>query len=168
MRIQRLHAIATLVLGIGVLCAPVHAKDGKTYKHLAIREFEAASDLGLPPDFKSALDRHLVEQLLKTGRFINVTLVETGAEPPADADVVLTGKIERFKKGNRAARYMVPGLGATSIKAHVEFIDPATKTPLCQDDVHGKVIIGVFGGDSKGATNGMAKGVAKTAKKRLP
>ena len=99
-----------------------------------------------------------MEQLLKTGRFINVTLVETGTEPPADADVVLSGKIEKFKKGNRAARYMVPGLGATSIKAHVEFIDPATKTPLCQDDVHGKVIIGVFGGDSKGATNGMAKG----------
>ena len=168
MRIQKLHTIITLVVGIGVLCAPVHAKDGKTYKHLAIREFEAASDLGLPADFKAALDRHLVEQLLKTRRFTNVTLVETGAEPPADADIVLTGKIEKFKKGSRAARYMIPGLGATSIKAHIEFLDPAAKTSLCQNDVHGKVVIGAFGGDSKGATNGMAKGVAKTARKSLP
>ena len=167
MRIQRFHAIIAFVLGIGVLCTPIHAR-GKTYKHLAIQEFEASSDVNLPPDFKSALDRHLVEQLLKTGRFINVTLVAAGTQPSADADIVLTGRIEKFKKGSRIARYMVPGLGATSIKAHVEFLDAATKTPLCQNDVHGKVVIGAFGGDSKGATNGMAKGVAKTAKNSLP
>jgi hypothetical protein len=43
-----------------------------------------------------------------------------GAQPPAEADMIMTGRIEKFKKDNRAARYMMPGLGAASIKAHVE------------------------------------------------
>jgi hypothetical protein len=35
-----------------------------------------------------------------------------------------------------------------------------------EKDVDGKVIMGLFGGDSKGATDGLAKEVAKDARNR--
>ena len=127
----------------------------------------APADSDIPPDFRDSLRRNVVKRLQDTGRFLSVTLMEKDQQPPADADIVLTGKIARFKKGNRAERYMVPGMGATSIRAWIEFADPAGKS-LLKKEVSGKVVIGFLGGDSKGATNGLAKGLAKSVKKSLP
>ncbi|MGI0085727.1 MAG: DUF4410 domain-containing protein [Nitrososphaerales archaeon] len=121
-----------------------------------------------PADFAEALRHNLLHQLQDTKRFEDVTFLDKGQKPPADADLVLTGKIEKFNKGSRMARYMVPGVGMTKIKASVSFTDPAGNQVVLQKEVSGKVVMGVFGGDSKGATNGLAKDVAKAAKKGLP
>ena len=51
--------------------------------------------------------------------------------------------------------------------AHVQFIDVATGSVVFEKDVDGTVWIGLFGGDSSGATRGLAKEVAKIAKKQL-
>jgi maltose-binding protein MalE len=45
--------------------------------------------------------------------------------------------------------------------------DAATGNVLFEKDVEGKVIIGLMGGDSAGATRGLAKEVAKVTKKKF-
>ena len=55
------------------------------------------------------------------------------------------------------------GAGKTKIKAHVKFVDVSTGETVFEDDVDGKVIMGMFGGSSPGATRGLAKEVAKVA-----
>jgi Domain of unknown function (DUF4410) len=161
-----------LLISIGVVAllaaVPAAAGAGKTYSHLVVQDFQVPADADFPPDFRNALRRNIVRHLQETGRFLNVTLLEPGQAAPTDADIALTGKIVRFKKGSRAERYMVPGMGQTSIRAWVEFTNPATGDSLLKKEVGGKVVIGVLGGDSKGATNGLAKGLAKSVKKDLP
>jgi hypothetical protein len=156
-------------LMFGVLSLPAMAGGGMIYTHLSVRTFEAPEDKEFPPNFAQQLKRNLVLQLTRTNRFRNISLEEGDATPPADTDVVLTGKIVSFKKGNRAVRYFtVPGVGATKIKAVVEFRDPKTGRVFYSAEVTGKVLMGVMGGDSLGATNGLAKGVAKIVQKHLP
>jgi hypothetical protein len=77
---------------------------------------------------------------------------------------------EQYKnnKGNSAKQCLL-GFGAatTKVVAHVKFIDATTGNVLFEKDVDGKVIIGLMGGDSNGATRGLAKEVAKVAKKKF-
>jgi hypothetical protein len=62
---------------------------------------------------------------------------------------------------------MVPGLGATKIKAVITFTDPATNKVLLEAQVHGSVHFGAFGGSSMGAVKQIAKQLAKDVKKQL-
>ena len=163
-----LTSIAAMTLAVVSTGARALAKDGKTYSHLVVQAFEAPADSDFPADFRDALRHNVVKHLQDTGRFQSITLLDPGQPAPSDADIMLTGKIVRFKKGSRAERYMVPGLGATSIRAWIEFTEPAAGTSLLKKEVSGKVVIGFLGGDSKGATNGLAKGLAKSVKKSLP
>jgi Domain of unknown function (DUF4410) len=161
-------AVVLVVSGYVLSGGLASAKEGPTYGHLVIQSFDTSSADDFPADFRDSLRRNLVKHLQDTGRFRSITLIEPGTPLPADADIVLTGKIVKFQKGNRAERYMVPGLGTTSIRAWIEFTETATGKSLLKKEVNGKVFIGVFGGDSKGATNGLAKQLAGSVKKSLP
>ena len=57
------------------------------------------------------------------------------------------------------------GAGATVIDAHIKCYDATTKEMLLEQDVDGKVAMGVMGGKSEGANNGLAKEIAKDIKK---
>ena len=88
--------------------------------------------------------------------------------PQSEPVLVVTGTITKFKKGNQAARYLVGfGAGATVIGAHIKCFDAATKEVVLERDVDGKVIMGMMGGKSEGANNGLAKEVAKDIKEKL-
>jgi hypothetical protein len=166
---QRILAwLGVLTLSLGVALPLASAQTNKTYKRLVIESFDVPDGANFPADFAIALRDNLVHQLEKTKRFESVTFVDKGQPVPNDADLVLTGNIVKFDLGNRAARYILPGSGMTKIKAEVTFSDPQKSQPLLQREVSGKVVIGAFGGDSKGATNGLAKDVAKAARKDLP
>ena len=135
---------------------------------LKVEQFEVPGDVKLPDDFRAALSRNLVSRLQESGKFGMVVDGDSQSGPAGVPEVRLTGSITKFKKGSQAERYFLgPGFGKTILKAHVQFIETATGKVLLEKDVDGKVIIGLFGGDSKGATNGLAKEVAKIAKKRL-
>jgi hypothetical protein len=57
------------------------------------------------------------------------------------------------------------GAGQTKVKAHIKFIDRDTGEVLFEDDVDGKVVGGgLFKSESIGATEGLAKEVAKVTK----
>jgi hypothetical protein len=59
------------------------------------------------------------------------------------------------------------GAGKTKIVAHVKFVDAATGNVQLEKNVDGKVWIGFMGGESIGATKGLAKDVAKLARKNF-
>jgi hypothetical protein len=154
---------------LGALVSPIaSAKDAKRYKHLVVQSLDVPAGTDFPPEFAESLRHNLVRHLQDSHRFEAVSSVEQGKAIPEEADIVMSGKILRFNKGNRAERYMVPGLGRTSLRAQIEFLDPVTKKPLFQKEVSGHVVMGLFGGGSQGATNGLAKDVVKVVKKDLP
>jgi curli biogenesis system outer membrane secretion channel CsgG len=73
----------------------------------------------------------------------------------------LNGTVTHYDKGSRAKRYLVGfGAGKTKIVAHITVADKETGEVLFEDDVDGKVVMGGMGGDSLGATRGLAKEVA--------
>ena len=73
-----------------------------------------------------------------------------------------------YKAGNQAARYLVGfGAGKTKVVAHVKFTDTATNQVVFEDNVDGKVVMGLLGGSSPGATRGLAKEVASKAVSRF-
>ncbi len=151
---------------VGCSALPASAQAKKTYQHLVVEEFQTPVG-DFPADFADALRRDVVHQLEGTKRFEKVTFLEKGQTVPSDADLVLTGNITNFDKGSRAARYMVPGLGATKIKATITFTDPAINKAVLEAEVHGSVHFGVFGGSSMGAVKQISKQLAKDVKKRL-
>jgi hypothetical protein len=159
--------VATLLAG-AILVRTASAENKKTYQNLVVQAFDTSSSGDLPADFADSLRRDIIKHLEQTKRFRKITFLEKGQQAPADADIILTGKIENFKEGSRAARYLVPGVGATKIKAAITFTDPASNKSLLDAEVHGSVYFGVFGGSSMGAVNGLSKGLAGDVKKQLP
>jgi hypothetical protein len=168
MLLKSVSFVCNCAMLIALVLPTASARDGKTYKHLVVESLEVPAGTDFPPEFEESLRHNLVRHLQASGRFDVVSSLGPGEAIPDDADIVMTGKILRFNKGSRAERYMVPGLGTTSLRAQIEFIDPSSKKSLFQKEVSGHVVMGLFGGDSKGATNGLAKGVVKVVKKDLP
>jgi hypothetical protein len=110
----------------------------------------------------------LVAQFQETGKFKQVSR-EGESQGAADVSAIrLTGVVTEFKAGNRATRYVIGfGTGKTKVVADFKFIDKATGEVLYQGSVDGKVIIGFFGGESLGATRGLAKELAKAPKQKF-
>src|ERR1700722_2716261 len=135
---------------------------------LEIAPVEIPDGIQLPENFKSAMERHLIDQMEKTHRFSSV-FAGGGRSVGADGPKMrLTITLSSFKKGSRGERYLLgPAFGNTVMKAHVRFVDVATGNVRAEKDIGGRVAIGLFGGDSAGATNGVAKGAASLVKKQL-
>jgi len=150
------------------LSVPASGQDSSLrnkYRDIEVVAFDVKDGVTFPANYLSTLTEELVSQLVGVKKFGRVV---RGAEPPADLDLAIrvTGTITEFKAGSRAKRYFVGfGAGQTKITAHVRFLDRATNAVLFEDDVDGRVAMGGFGGESIGATRGLAKELAKVAKK---
>lgn len=165
---KALCCLGVLSLVMAFSLSPASAQGKQTYKHLVIYPFDVPGGTDFPSTFAEGLRHNIVRQLEETRRFEKLTILDTGQKIPADADLVLSGKITKFNAGSRMARYMVPGVGQTKIRAEITFTDPTTSKTILNQEVHGTVAFGIFGGDSMGATNGVARGLAKAVKKELP
>ena len=142
------------------------ASGGNKYQYVQINRFAVEQGLDFPPDYQLTIDEDLNKVLWKI-KGIKV-LREGEPLPQSEPVLVVTGTITKFKKGNQAARYLVGfGAGATVIGAHIKCFDAATKEVVLERDVDGKVIMGMMGGKSEGANNGLAKEVAKDIKEKL-
>src|SRR5581483_8898301 len=163
----RPHLFAAMLLS----ALPVVAGDGiqkGKYNVIEVAKFELAPGIDLPPEFQESLSEDVLKQLEHTRKFNQV--LGPGQQPSdaGSARLKLAGTVIKFKPGSRATRYLVGfGAGATKIVANIRFIDGNSGTVLLERKVDGKVIIGVFGGDSKGAANGLAKELAKVTKSRF-
>jgi len=137
------------------------------YQVIEVMPFTVQEGVEFPAEALGLLTQEVAFQLAEARKFTRV--LTGGAEPASDAGgplVQLTGTVVEYSKGNRAARYLVGfGAGRAKVKAHVKFTDPATNEVLLEDDVDGNVVMGTFGGESSGALRGLAKEVAKVAKR---
>ncbi|MGA7524473.1 MAG: DUF4410 domain-containing protein [Acidobacteriaceae bacterium] len=158
-----------LTLAVGILTTPASGQVKRIYKNLVVQPFEGSGGTDFPANFAEGLRHNIVQQLNRTRRFEKLTVLTEGQQVPTDADLVLSGKITTFKAGSRGERYVVGfGAGKTKIKAMITFTDPTANKTLLEQEVHGSVAWGLFGGNSMGATNGLAKDLAKAVRKELP
>ncbi len=166
------------ILGLSVVllgCAPVFAQNTKAtadlknkYQNIEVVRFDIQEGVEFPPESRDVVMAQVVEELKQLKRFKQVSNVGETIPEGAGPTVRLTGTITKYKAGSRAKRYLIGfGAGATKVVAHIKFVDPATGNVLFEKDVDGKVWIGMFGGESSGATRGLAKAVAKVTKKQL-
>jgi hypothetical protein len=122
----------------------------------------------LPPESRDVIMTQVVEELTQLKKFKEVSDRREATPQPEGPTVRLTGAFTKYNAGSRAKRYFIGfGAGTTKVVARIKFVDVATGDTLLERYVDGKVWIGLFGGDSSGATRGLAKEVAKVTKKLL-
>ena len=144
------------------------AKSPETsYEFLQINHFDVAPGIDFPDEYRAKIDEDLF-RALQTIKGIKQVLRDGESLPTGAPVLLITGTITKFEKGNRAARYLVGfGAGATVIRAHLKCLDAGTKQVLIEHEVDGKVIMGMVGGKSEGANNGLAKEIAKDIKEKF-
>lgn len=172
---NRFHRKFTLLLLVLIGCLPTFGQTTKKtedlknkYQNIEIVSFDIKEDAKLPVESRDVIMSQVVEELKQLKKFKQVS--NTGETIPQDAGptVRLSGVITKYKAGSRAKRYLIGfGAGSTKVVAHITLTDATSGTTLFEKDVDGTVWIGVFGGDSSGATRGLAKEVAKVTKKAL-
>ncbi len=139
----------------------------KKYQYVQANRFDLQQGVDLPPDYLLTIDEDLIKELGKI-KGMKQVLREGEPLPQGEPVLLVTGTITKYKKGNQATRYLVGfGAGSTVIDAHFKCYDAATKELLLESDVDGKVIMGLMGGKSEGANNGLAKEIAKDIKKKF-
>ena len=137
----------------------------KKFQYVQVNRFDVQQGVDLPPDYQLTIDEDLVKELGKI-KGMKQVLREGEPLPQAEPVLLVTGTITKYKKGSQATRYLVGfGAGSTVIDAHIKCYDATTKELLLERDVDGKVIMGLMGGKSEGANNGLAKEIAKDIKK---
>lgn len=167
------NAIVTLVV-LAVLATTLLAGDktdpsikGK-YHSLEIAQFTIKPGVGFPSDYLSKMQADLLNEMVNKHKFEQVFGSENKPASYTAPLLRLEGEVIEYKAGNQAVRYMVGfGAGKTKVVAHVKFVDPKTKDVIFEDNVDGKVIMGLLGGNSPGATRGLAKEVASKASDHL-
>lgn len=119
-----------------------------------------SSEIKLPPAFQMAIYEYALGEVKKTGIFGEV--YRDGDRRAADvADrVVLHTDVRGFTQGSARERQVITVAGKTSIKVHMQLVDPAGKVVL-EKDIEGKVR---FLGENMRATFDLAKGIAHTLK----
>ena len=163
--------LLTAVFTLGLAAHPGTAAEIRKghYQSIEVTRFEVAPGVEFPESYLVTMTGELAAQLTEKKKFRHVLRQgETAGDGSSGPTLRVTGTVTEFQKGNRAVRYVVGfGAGKTKLKAHVKFIDAATGDVVWEKDVDGKVIIGLFGGESVGATRGLAKEVAKVTKQQF-
>lgn len=159
-----------LVAAAAMVFSPPHAysSENKThYEFIQINRFDVAPGIDFPDTYRARIDEDLF-RALQTIKGIKQVLRDGESLPVAAPVLRITGTITKFKKGNRAARYVVSfGAGATVIDAHIKCYDARTNQLLFEHDEDGKVVFGLVGGKSEGANNGLAKEIAKDIRQKF-
>ena len=138
---------------------------GKKYQYVQVDRFDVQPGVDFPPDYQLTIVEDLNKELGKI-KAVKQVLREGEALPQEQPVLLVTGTITKYKKGNQAERYLVGfGAGATVIGAHIKYYDATTKEMLLEQDVDGRVVMGLMGGKSEGANSGLSKEIAKDVKK---
>lgn len=160
----------------------------QTKQTIEVKKFEIKQGVEFPTASVDVMMAEILDELKKTNTFGQVFMdapiepvktdkaegetkpppITTEPTPKIEPSLVLTGTITKYEPGNRAARYLIGfGAGKTKVAALITITDKSTGKVVLEKTVDGKVIIGLFGGDSNGATRGLAKEVASVTKKSI-
>jgi Domain of unknown function (DUF4410) len=155
---------------LALFCAAMIASAesaAKKYQAIEIQQFDVKEGIQFPDDYLTSLNNDLHDQLQKLNTF-NVRMMES-SEVASDQNMMrITGQITEYHPGSKTARALFGMMaGTTKVKAHIQVLDATDGSVLFEDDVDGKVTYWSPNQDSKGATEGLAKEVAKKIKKRF-
>ena len=146
--------------------APAADQAKGKYQAIEVAPFTAQEGVQVPAEVLKSLEADTLSELRKTNKF-KLVAAETSAAAP-DPTVRVSGTVTKYKAGSRAKRYLVGfGAGKSKVVARVRFTDKASGQVLHEEDVDGDVVMGLFGGDSGGATREVGKAVAKAARKKF-
>lgn len=161
------------IVAVLAVAAPTTAQDKpgkeaeKKFQYVQVNRFDIKPGVDLPADYQLTIVENLSKELGKI-KGVKQVLREGETLPEAEQVLLITGTVTKYSKGNQAARYLVGfGAGSTIIDAHIKCIDAASKDLLFEKDVDGKVVMGIMGGKSEGANNGLAKEIAKNVKQKF-
>ena len=139
----------------------------KQYQAIEIQQFNVKDGIKFPDDYLTSLNNDLQDQLQKLNTF-NVRMMESSEGASNQNTMRITGQITEYHPGSKTARALFGMMaGTTKVKAHIQVFDATDGSLLFEDDVDGKVTYWSPNQDSKGATEGLAKEVAKKIKKRF-
>lgn len=164
-----LSVLVMVLLLAGVAAAQKPTPENKNkYKDIEIKRFDIASGVEFPEEQLNTMMVEIVEELKNLKRFNQVFLAGDAQTEVGLPTLQLVGTVTEYKKGSQAKRYLVGfGAGKTKIKAHVKFIDRATGNIVLEKDVDGKVVFGLFGGQSKTSLRDVGKEIAEVSKKQF-
>jgi uncharacterized protein DUF4410 len=160
----RIMFVLLALLCVGIIASAENAK--KQYQTIEIQQFSVKDGIKFPDDYLSSLNNDLNTQLQKLNTFS--VRVSDGSQTADQKTMRITGQITEYQPGSKTARALFGMLaGSTKVKAHIQVFDSTDGALLFEDDVDGKVTYWSPNQDSKGATEGLAKEVAKKIKKRF-
>ncbi len=164
MKTTMLFALSVL-LCVGMIASAENNR--KQYQSIEVQQFDVKDGIKFPDDYRTSLQNDLQDQLQKLNTF-NVRMMENSEAASDQKTMRITGQITEYHPGSKTARALFGMLaGSTTVKAHIQVFDATDGSLLFEDDVDGKVTYWSPDQDSKGATEGLAKEVAKKIKKRF-
>jgi hypothetical protein len=123
---------------------------------IQVERIESKVD-GLPAEFSAAIYENLIEQLKKSGKFLEV--LRSGDKRASNMPNVLTLKttVEKFEEGSETKRAVTTVAGATKVFVHMQAVGSDGK-PVAEKDADGSVR---FFGTNLRATQNLASSMAK-------
>jgi hypothetical protein len=160
-------AVLLLVQSLLLSSSGTAQKSARNRYHVIVVELFTVQDgVDFPLDYLATMQEELMTQVKKDKVFTEVLRPGEKPSDPKAPIIQLDGVVTEFHPGSRTKRYVLgPGFGKTKIVAHIRFWDPASDSTFLEKFVDGKVIMGFIGGESIGATRGLAKEVSKDARK---
>jgi hypothetical protein len=117
-----------------------------------------STEIKLPPAFQMAIYEDALAEVKKTGIFEEIYRDGDRRAANATDRVVLHTDVRGFKQGSARERQVITVAGKTSIKVHMQVVNPDGKV-LLEKDIEGKVR---FFGENMRATYDLAKSIART------
>jgi hypothetical protein len=119
-----------------------------------------AGNVWIPVEFRAAIYEYLVMRVRESGKFQQIFRSGDRAAAGARDLVTLHATVEQFKQGSQMEREITTVLGSTNVGVDAWVTDRDGRV-LLADRVQGKVR---FFGENLGATNDLAKHIAKRLK----
>jgi hypothetical protein len=162
-RIASLLIATSLLLVAQPLSAQTKASPSKSLNYtIQVERIDSKVD-GLPAEFSAAIYENLIEQLAKSGKFLQV--LRSGDKRASGMPNVLTLKttVEKFEEGSETKRAVTTVSGATKVFVHMQASGSDGKA-LAEKDVQGSVR---FFGSNLRATQNLASSMAKQLEQAL-
>jgi hypothetical protein len=150
-----------------LLVSPGHAQDKSTAAKpstSAIRiEQVDANDVLIPMEFRVAIYESLLDRVRQSAKFKQVYRSGDRQADGVQDLVTLKTKIEKFQEGSQTKREVTTVSGATKVDVSATVVAKDGRV-LLEQNLTGKVR---FFGENLGATNDLAKRIAKLLREKL-
>lgn len=146
---------------LGVLALSLAAQAPAPYTAVEIDPFLPAAHVDFPSPYQSALVNDIAREL--SVEFPTVIILRQGDRAPGEPVLRISGTVTEFKPGSQAKHRLLGfGFGASMVRADVSFEDATGGQTLQERDLTGST--GLSGVDSQGASESLAKKIAKVCK----